>query len=89
MDAVLDLDVERPVAGGRMLARHDGQVVFVAGAIPGERVRVRVERVQRQASWATVVEVLEPSPDRRDVPLRSGLRRVWRTRTFATSDNGS
>ena len=34
-----------------MLARHDGQVVFVAGAIPGERVRVRVERVARQTAF--------------------------------------
>ena len=28
-----------------MLARHDGRVVLVSGAIPGERVRARVERV--------------------------------------------
>jgi tRNA/tmRNA/rRNA uracil-C5-methylase (TrmA/RlmC/RlmD family) len=44
--ALLTLIVDRPVAGGRMLARHEGQVVFVSGAIPGERVRARVERVQ-------------------------------------------
>ena len=68
-DGLLELLVDRPVAGGRMLARHDGKVVFVAGAIPGERVRVRIERVQRQASWATAVEILDPSPDRREVPF--------------------
>ena len=60
-DVLVELVAERPVAGGRMLARHDGKVVFVAGAIPGERVRVRIERVQRQASWATAVEILEAS----------------------------
>jgi tRNA/tmRNA/rRNA uracil-C5-methylase (TrmA/RlmC/RlmD family) len=49
-----------------MLARHDGQVVFVLGAIPGERVSARVERVSRQLAFAEVVEVLEPSPDRRN-----------------------
>jgi 23S rRNA (uracil1939-C5)-methyltransferase len=59
------LTPEKPAAGGRMLARHDGQVVFVLGAIPGERVRARVERVSRQLAFAEVVEVLEPSPDRR------------------------
>lgn len=48
-----------------MLARHDGQVVFVAGAIPGERVRARVERVSKQLAYAETLEVLEPSPDRR------------------------
>ena len=58
--------VEKPVAGGRMLARHEGQVVFVLGAIPGERVRVRVERVSRQVAFAEVVEALEASPDRRE-----------------------
>jgi 23S rRNA (uracil1939-C5)-methyltransferase len=48
-----------------MLARHDGRVVLVSGAIPGERVRVRVERTSKSVIWAEVVEVLEASPDRR------------------------
>lgn len=47
-----------------MIARHGGEVVLVAGAIPGERVLARVERVQRRTIWARVAEVLEPSPDR-------------------------
>jgi 23S rRNA (uracil1939-C5)-methyltransferase len=64
-DNELIVTVEKPAAGGRMLARHEGQVVFVLGAIPGERVRVRVERVSRQLAFAEVVDVLEPSPDRR------------------------
>jgi 23S rRNA (uracil1939-C5)-methyltransferase len=64
--SLVDLTIERPVAGGRMLARHDGQVVFVAGTIPGERVRARIERTQKHVAWATTVEVLEPSADRRE-----------------------
>lgn len=62
----LVLDVERAVAGGRMLARHEGQVVLVAGAIPGERVRACVRTRQKGVWFADVVEVLDPSPDRRD-----------------------
>ena len=54
----VDVTIEKPAAGGRMLARHDGQVVFVLGAIPGERVRVHVERVTRQLGFAEVIEVL-------------------------------
>ncbi len=50
-----------------MVARHDGRVVFVAGALPGERVRARVERRARQLIWARVTEVVEPSDDRRPV----------------------
>jgi 23S rRNA (uracil1939-C5)-methyltransferase len=65
---LIDLAVERPVAGGRMLARHRGRIVFVSGAIPGERVRARIERVTRHGTWAAVVEVVEASPDRRDPP---------------------
>jgi len=61
------LDVERPAAGGRMIARHEGRVVLVAGAIPGERVRARVDRVERSVAYASVREVVEPSPDRRPV----------------------
>jgi len=59
------LDIERPVAGGRMLARHGAQIVLVSGAIPGERVAARVERVARSVAHAETVDVLEASPDRR------------------------
>lgn len=48
-----------------MLARGPDGVVLVAGAIPGERVRVEIERVAKRVTWARVVEVLEPSPSRR------------------------
>lgn len=59
------LDVEKPVAGGRMLARHDGQVVLLAGAIPGETVDARVTRVARGTVYADTEQVLAASPDRR------------------------
>ncbi len=49
-----------------MLARHDRQVVLVQGAIPGERVVARIERVERQLAFAGAVEVVEASPDRVD-----------------------
>ncbi|MEO8480949.1 MAG: TRAM domain-containing protein [Acidobacteriota bacterium] len=65
-DDILELTVEKPVAGGRMLARHEGRIVLVAGAIPGERVRARVERRVKQTLFAAVSEVLEASPHRRE-----------------------
>jgi 23S rRNA (uracil1939-C5)-methyltransferase len=71
----LSLQVEKPAAGGRMIARVDGQVVLVSGAIPGEQVTVRVERVGRGVAYADVVTVDQPSPDRRDLaadPLCGG-----------------
>ena len=59
------LTVEKPAAGGRMIARVDGQVVFVSGAIPGERVTAAIERVAKGLAYAHTMMVDEPSPDRR------------------------
>jgi tRNA/tmRNA/rRNA uracil-C5-methylase (TrmA/RlmC/RlmD family) len=64
-EALLTLDVDKPAAGGRMLARHAGQVVLVWGAIPGERVRARVERVGKGVAYAETLDVLSASDDRR------------------------
>lgn len=63
--ATLTLDVDKPAAGGRMLGRHQGQVVLVWGAIPGERLVARVDRVGKGVLYAETVEVLTASPDRR------------------------
>ena len=65
--SVLTLDVEKPAAGGRMLARHHGQVVLVWGAIPGERVTARVDRATKSVAFASTIDVLSPSADRRSV----------------------
>ncbi len=64
--SVLTLDIEKAAAGGRMLARHDGRVVLVSGAIPGERV-VCASRAQPSAAWRSLrsTEVLQASADRR------------------------
>ena len=60
----LTLQIEKPAAGGRMIARHNGAIVLVAGAIPGEIVKTRVERVQRHTAWAATTQVVDGSPDR-------------------------
>ena len=52
-----------------MLARHEGQVILVQGGIPGERVRARIGRVERQLAFADAVEVITPSPDRREAAV--------------------
>ncbi len=66
----LELLVEGPAAGGTSVARHQGQVVFVAGGLPGERVRARIgDGSTRRFLRGDVTEVIEPSqfrvPDRR------------------------
>jgi 23S rRNA (uracil1939-C5)-methyltransferase len=62
--AELDLRVERLAYGGNGVARLDGYVVFVNGAVPGDRVRARVTKRKRAYAEARTVELLEPSPDR-------------------------
>lgn len=62
--AELVLDTGPAANGGSCVARHDGRVVFVRYALPGERVRARVTS-QRGSYWhAEAVEVLEASADR-------------------------
>jgi tRNA/tmRNA/rRNA uracil-C5-methylase (TrmA/RlmC/RlmD family) len=63
--AELTLTVGAPANGGSCVARHDGRVVFVRYALPGERVRVRVT-ADRDSYWhAEAIEVIDPSDDRR------------------------
>ena len=60
----LCLTVDRLAYGGEAVGRHQGLVVFVSGAAPGETVRVRVRRVQRRHVEADVVSVEKASPER-------------------------
>jgi 23S rRNA (uracil1939-C5)-methyltransferase len=62
----LALTIEKPVAGGRMLARHGGAVVLVSGAIPGEVVEAEIENVRRGTVWARTARVIDRAPDRVD-----------------------
>jgi 23S rRNA (uracil1939-C5)-methyltransferase len=65
---VLELDVADLAHGGAGVARHDGYVVFVAGGLPGDRVRAEVEKARRDFAHARVTELVRASDDR--VPER-------------------
>src|SRR5215218_6216788 len=60
----LELVVDSLAYGGNGVARRDGYVVFVAGAVPGDRVRAVVGKAKRAYAEARAVEILEPSPER-------------------------
>ncbi|MBI5473337.1 MAG: 23S rRNA (uracil(1939)-C(5))-methyltransferase RlmD [Ignavibacteriae bacterium] len=47
---------------GKSIARVDGFVVFVDGGVPGDEVRVRINKVKKQHAEASVVEVVKSSP---------------------------
>ena len=60
----IELDVDSLAQGGRGVARRNGYVVFVAGALPGDRVRARLTRAKRDYAEGTAVELIKPSADR-------------------------
>ena len=67
--AAAEVRIDKVVAGGDGLARFDdGRVVFVPGALPGERVRISVASAGRDFARAQLVEVLEPHAGRVEPP---------------------
>ena len=62
--AELELGVDDFAFGGAGVARVEGYVVFVRGAVPGDRVVARITRSKRDYAEAVLVDVLEPSPER-------------------------
>lgn len=70
----VSLQIEKGVYGGRGLARSDGRVVFVSGALPGDRVRARVDKVKRDFAEAALEAVEEPGPARREPPCAHAAR---------------
>ena len=66
----IDLDITDVAHGGVFVGRHEGRVVFVPDAIPGERVRVRLTDAgasgDTRSFWrGEAIEILDASPHRR------------------------
>ncbi len=60
----LELTIESLAFGGAGVARLDGYVVFVAGGMPGDRVRAIVGKRKRAYAEARAVEILRAGPER-------------------------
>ncbi|MBV9049831.1 MAG: TRAM domain-containing protein, partial [Solirubrobacterales bacterium] len=60
----LELTIESLAFGGAGVARLDGYVVFVAGGMPGDRVRAIVGKRKRAYAQARAVEILQAGPER-------------------------
>ena len=61
---LLELEIDSLAHGGRGVAREEGLVVFVSGALPGDRVRAEVTKSKRRFAEARTVELLRPAADR-------------------------
>ena len=64
----IELKIDALTNMGQGLGRHDGWVIMVRFALPGERIRARIYRNDKNFSEADLVEVLEASPDRIEAP---------------------
>lgn len=64
--AELELQIDDLAFGGNGVARLDGYVLFVSGAIPGDKVRAVVTKRKRHYGEARTLEVVSPSPERVD-----------------------
>jgi 23S rRNA (uracil1939-C5)-methyltransferase len=61
---LLEVEIDSLAFGGRGVARADGFVLFVAGALPGDRVRVEVTKAKKRFGEARTVELLRAGADR-------------------------
>jgi len=61
----VSLRIEKPAAGGWMIARADGQVILVSGVVPGELAAVCIDRIGSGVAYGHAASIEEPSADRR------------------------
>ena len=57
-------DIESLAFGGEGILRHEGFVIFVPFAAPGDRIKCRIQRVKKNYAFAEIVEIVQKSPQR-------------------------
>ena len=71
---LLDVTIEKVAHGGHFIARHNGAVVFVRHAIPGEQCTIEITSTGSSFNRADVVSVEQPSEFRVEPPCRYAHR---------------
>jgi 23S rRNA (uracil1939-C5)-methyltransferase len=56
--------IEKLVFGGQGLARHEGKVIFVWNALPGETVEIEILKEKKGITEAVATKIIEASPHR-------------------------
>ena len=60
----IDVDITAIAHGGHCIARHEGRVIFVRHAIPGERVTVEITDVSKSFARGNCVSIIKSSEHR-------------------------
>ena len=71
---LIEVTIEKVAHGGHFIARHEGAVIFVRHAIPGERCTIEVTSTGSSFNRADVVEVHEQSEHRVEAPCQYAHR---------------
>jgi 23S rRNA (uracil1939-C5)-methyltransferase len=64
----LEVEIERLLPGGVGLAHAEGLTLFMSLAAPGDVLRVRIDRIKGKVGFASIVEIIKPSPVRIEPP---------------------
>ena len=71
---IAELDITGMGAGGEGIGRYNGFALFVKDALPGDRVRAVITKVNKGYGFAKTTEIIVPSPDRISPPCNEALR---------------
>ena len=71
---LIELTIEKVAHGGHFIARHEGAVIFVRYAIPGEKCTIEITSTGSSFNRADVVAVSEPSEFRVEPPCKYSHR---------------
>jgi 23S rRNA (uracil1939-C5)-methyltransferase len=63
-----EVEIERLLPGGVGLAHAEGLTLFVSLSAPGDVVRVQIDRLRGKVGFASILEVIKPSPVRVEPP---------------------
>ncbi|AZR72082.1 23S rRNA (uracil-5-)-methyltransferase RumA [Anoxybacter fermentans] len=61
---IVTIELDNLAYGGEAVGRVDNFAIFVAGGIPGEKVKVRITEVKKRYGRGELIEILNPSPFR-------------------------
>jgi 23S rRNA (uracil1939-C5)-methyltransferase len=59
-----NIEVTDYAAEGKAIARHDGKVIFISGAIPGDHADVQITKSKKDWAEGRAIRITQPAADR-------------------------
>ena len=64
VEQIVELEVTDLGHNGEGIGKYEGYTLFVLGALPGERAKVQVTKVNKNYGFAKLIEIVKQSPER-------------------------